>query len=226
MSVRYELYRVGRRISRIGWLRSLVPQGLRRGLQSKLGSRVMSHFPDRRYMEDVILPTIAALRPQRLLDVGIETYTSHYGQFFDETVDRWTIDTNPIVVSLGKPGRHILGNVLDLRKHFAPASLDVVMMNGPFGYGIDRVDEQIATIDAALAVMRPAGWLMLGWDRTESGEALIAAATGPRDPQAIKDPLQLAIVQRHFEHVGPHDLPARKVFDDCSHVYDWFRVRQ
>ncbi|RYZ62731.1 MAG: class I SAM-dependent methyltransferase [Proteobacteria bacterium] len=226
MSARYGLYQFGRRISRIGFLRKLVPTSLRRSVQSKLGATVMDQFPDRRYMEDAILPAIVAVQPKRLVDVGIEYYTAHYGNFFDESVDRWTLDTNPDVVQFGKPGRHIVGNVLELRKYFEPHSVDVVMMNGPFGYGIDRVDEQIGTLEAALDVMRPGGWLLIGWDRTDTGEPIIVSSKGQRDPNGVKDPLQLEIIQRRFEHVGPHNLPARKVFTDCSHVYDWFRVRQ
>lgn len=226
MSARYQLYRLGRRVSRIGLLKQLVPRSLRTRVQSRLGGAVMDEFPDRRYMERVILPAIVALRPTRLLDVGLEHYTRHYGEFFDASVERWTLDTNPDVAHLGKPGRHIVGNALDLRKYFEPASLDVVMMNGPFGYGIDRVDEQIGVLDAALDVTRPGGWLLIGWDRGDTGEPIVAASSGQRDARAIQDPLQLDVMQRRCEHVGPADLPAREDFADCSHVYDWFRVRR
>ena len=226
MSLKYGFYKIGRRLSRVQVIRSLVPQGLRRAVQSRLGADLIDQFPDRRYMEAAILPAIAAIGPRRLLDVGVEYYTAHYGRWFDQSVERWTLDLNPDVVKYGVPGRHIQANVLDLGRHFEPSSLDVVMMNGPFGYGIDRVDEQVRTLEVAHGVMRPGGWLLIGWDRAPDGGPLIAAAGARRrDASDVKDPLELEIIQRRFEHVGPQGLPARKEFTDSSHIYDWFQAR-
>lgn len=225
MSARYQLYQLARGISRLPLIRSLVPRSLKQQVQWRIGTKIMDEYPDRNYMESAILPAIAALRPQRLIDVGLDHYTAHYGKFFDASVDRWTIDISPDVVQFGAPGRHIHANVLDMAQYFEPASVDVIMMNGPFGYGIDRLDEEVRVLEIAFSLLRPGGWLMIGWDRTDKGEMVIASQRGPRDPDGVKDPLELDVVRTRFEHVAPASLPARKLFDDCSHVYDWFRVK-
>ena len=46
-----------------------------------------------------------------------------------------------------RQGRHIIGDVLDVAAFFAPGSLDVVLLNGLFGFGIEQVIEQERTIE-------------------------------------------------------------------------------
>jgi len=184
----------------------------------------IDRLPDRRYMEEVVLPAVVRLKPQRLIDVGVEAYTQQYGQWFPPDCEYWTLDINPGVARFGPPGRHIVGNVLDLASYFEPGSLDVVLLNGPFGYGIDRLDEQERTIEAVLTALRPGGRLMVGWDRAEDGTPVVV---DERDwgEFRIKDPLELEGIRTHFAHEPPPGLPARIEFTNCSHVYDWFRAR-
>jgi hypothetical protein len=108
--------------------------------------------------------------------------------------------------------------------YFEPASLDVVLMNGPFGFGIDRLDEQERAIEAIRPLVRPGGWLLVGWDRDREGRPVVVEQPGPALDDWIKDPTELKAIRSHFRHEPPPGLPARMDFADCSHIYDWFRL--
>ena len=219
----YQVYQLGRKITRLPFLGALIPKGLKSRVQGRLLTDVFDHLPDRRYMEASILPALASLKPSRLLDVGVETYTAHYGQWFppEPECEYWTLDLNPGVARLRPPERHIVANVLDVASFFEPGSLDVVIMNGPFGYGIDRLDEQERTIEVVRTLLRPGGRLLVGWDLAPDGRPVVMNDPGLGDLR-IKDPTQLRSIRSYFRHEAPADLPARVTFADCAHVYDWF----
>ncbi len=219
----YQAYRLGRRLVRLPFVDAWIPGTLRARLQSRMLSRVIDQLPDRRYMEDVILPQVALLKPSRLLDVGVEGYTGHYGRWFSTDSDYWTLDLNPDAARFRPTDRHIVANVLDVATYFEPASLDLVLMNGTFGYGIDRLDEQERAIEAIRSRLRPGGRLLVGWDRDRDGQPIVMEEPGPPTTR-IKDPTELEAIRSHFRHEPPPGLPARMDFSDCSHVYDWFRL--
>lgn len=220
----YQAYRLGRRLVRLPFVAAWIPGKLRSRVQSRMLARVIDQLPDRRYMEAVILPRVASLKPSRLLDVGVEDYTQHYSQRFSPDCDYWTLDLNPNVARYRPPDRHIVANVLDVASYFEPGSLDVVLMNGPFGYGIDRHAEQERTIEAVRSLLRPGGRLLVGWDRDREGRPVVMEKPGPDADARIKDPTELEAIRSHFRHEPPPGLPARMDFADCSHVYDWFRL--
>jgi len=78
----YEAYRLGRKFCRLPGLRAMIPGRLRDVVQGRLMARVIDRIPDRRYMEEVLLPAMSGLRPGRMLDVGVAEYTRHYGRWF------------------------------------------------------------------------------------------------------------------------------------------------
>ena len=219
----YQVYQIGRKITRLPFVGALIPTALRTRVQGRLLSDVFDHLPDRRYMEASILPALASLKPSRVLDVGVETYTAHYGQWFppEPECEYWTLDLNPGTAHLRPQERHIVANVLDVASFFKPESLDVVIMNGPFGYGIDRLDEQERTIDAVRTLLRPGGRLMVGWDLAQDGRPVVMNDPGLGELR-IKDPTELQGIRSCFRHEAPSGLPARVTFSECAHVYDWF----
>ena len=217
----YKLYQLGRRFSRNGLVRRLVPERFRSKVQARLLPSAMGLLPDRRYMEEVLLPAMVALQPSQLLDVGVEHYSSHYRSWFPVSCEYFTLDFNPAAAQFGSPGKHIVGDALDLPRYFAPESIDIVLLNGAFGFGINRVEQQERVVDAARTVLRPDGWLLIGWDRAADGRPLVM---GERTVErTLKDPLDLTAVTAGFVHKGPPGLPARADLPDCSHVYDWFQ---
>ena len=95
-------------------------------------SRDRTASPTRLYMENTILPAIVALKPGRL-DVGLDTYTQHYYRWFPTGCAVLDHRHPPQGRPLREGAPHITGDVLDIEDDFAPASLDVVMLNGAFG---------------------------------------------------------------------------------------------
>jgi hypothetical protein len=131
------------------------------------------------------------------------------------------VDLNPNVARLRPQERHVVANVLDVASFFEPGSLDVVIMNGPFGYGIDRLDEQERTIEVVRTLLTPGGRLMVGWDLARDGRPVVMNDQSLGDLR-IKDPTELQSIRSYFRHEAPSNLPARVTFHDCAHVYDWF----
>lgn len=219
----YQVFQIGRKITRLPFLGALIPRALRTRVQGRLLAGVIDHMPDRHYMETTILPSLASLKPSRVLDVGVETYTQHYSKWFppEPEGEYWTLDLNPAVAHLRPRERHIVANVLDVASFFKPESLDVIIMNGPFGYGIDRLDEQEWTIEAVSTLLRPGGRLMVGWDLGRDGRPVVMNDQVLGDLR-IKDPTELQSIQSRFRHEAPPGLRARHTFTECAHVYDWF----
>lgn len=217
----YRAYQAGRGLSRLPVVRAVLPASLRARVQTWMLMRAIQGMPDRRYMEGSILPAVVGLGPRRVLDVGLESYTRHYARMYPPGCEYWTIDNNPEVARHAQPGRHIVGDVRDIASHFEPGSLDVVLMNGPFGYGIDEVADQERTIEAVRTVLAPGGRLLVGWNRGQDGVPVILAGAG-----RILDPRELEGIRAHFTHEAPGGLPAHLEVPGCSHIYDWFRLRE
>lgn len=193
------------------WTTGLVPKGLRDLLRSYIGVVQFSNLPDRRYMEEAILPAFAARQPRRLLLVGTEYYTRHYPHAFAKAgTEIWTVDIEPQVAQFGVASRHIVGDVRDVSRHFPTGHFDAVMMNGILGYGLDSVEAATSAILACRAVLRDCGALLLGWDTNH-----------------FDDPLeQIKELHTHFRPADWPELPRRKTFDQSPHVYDILVARR
>lgn len=156
-----------------------------------------------------------------MLDVGVQDYTGNYGRLMPAECERWTIDLDPAVARFGSPGRHIVATVLDMARHFDSGSFDVILMNGVFGFGVDRRDEQERALTEARALLRTGGRLIVGWDRFPDGSPFVMNSEVPAGLR-FSDPLEIELVQSSFRHLSPDGLPARKEFVNSWHVYDWF----
>jgi hypothetical protein len=179
--------------------KSLVPRRLYYWLWSR-------NKPDRRYMEDILLPAFARLHPSHVLSVGTQPYCSHYGKYFSANgCEYWTMDIEPNLAQYGSPGRHITASVIDVDQHFKPDYFDLILMNGIFGWGVNDQNDQIKTLTNLRKIIRPASVLLIGWNDNLMKEDVVAmaAATG-------------------FKHSSPAGLPNRKQFPGGTHIYDLF----
>ena len=127
------------------------------------GNRIET--PDRVILERFVLPTLAADASLRsLLFVGCERYTRHYAALFVPASERFrTLDIDPRRARYGNAG-HLVAALQDVAEHLAPASVDAVVCNGVYGFGIYDRDELAKALRASCAVLRPAGRLVLGWN--------------------------------------------------------------
>ncbi|NCA10735.1 class I SAM-dependent methyltransferase [bacterium] len=127
--------------------------------------------PDRRLLERRIFPWLLA-QPEcdRLLFVGCAWYTQHYPRIFAGR-EFWTLECDPRLARFGGP-RHVVGTCARVSEHFAAASLDVVICNGVYGFGLDDAATLAATIHGFRKVLRPNGLLVFGWNNVPGNDPL------------------------------------------------------
>lgn len=149
--------------------------------------------PNRRILEDVVLPAIAAeTGVERVLFVGCRWYTKIYAAIFPRH-QYWTIEIDAEQAKFGSPGRHIVASYLDLSQHTAPASFDAIVLNGVLGWGIDSPADTERALDESLRALAPGGVLVIGYNGLEGNRP--AFLTSPSTALAQFEPW-------HFEPLG------------------------
>ncbi len=123
--------------------------------------------PNRRVLEDVIMPALAAdPRYRRVLFVGCRWYTKIYGAIFRNS-EYWTIEIDPTQAKFGSQGRHIVDSYLNLSRHVEPGSFDAIVLNGVFGWGIDNPADTEVALYETLRALNPGGIAIIGYNATE-----------------------------------------------------------
>ena len=150
--------------------------GRKLGELARGGNRIDS--PDRAVLERLVLPTFAADPSLRsLLFVGCGRYTRHYAALFAPATERFrTLDIDPRRARYGNTG-HVVAALQDVAQHLAPASVDGVVCNGVYGFGIYDRAELDKALRASFAVLRPGARFVLGWNDV--------AAFAPFDPLEV-----------------------------------------
>jgi len=183
----------------------------RRWLARKAGELVRGgdriDTPDRAILERVVLPAFAADPSLRsLLFVGCERYTRHYTALFAPASERFrTLDIDPRRARFGNIG-HVVAPLQEVGRHLPPRSVDAVVCNGVYGFGIYDRDELARALRASWSVLRPGGTFVLGWNDV--------AAFAPFDPLEValaagfvRDPTLLGAWR------VATDTPTRHTFD-------------
>jgi SAM-dependent methyltransferase len=152
-SMRAKLGNAGYALHRVG-----IHLGLRYG-----GS---FYYPsaDRTVLENKILPFYQlSAAHQDILFVGTDWYTQGYSRLFSDKRSFSTLDFSKGKSKYGA-GRHIVDSVTNVAEHFEPSSLDLVMLNGILGWGLDRLDDADAALAGCRRCMRDGGHLLIGWN--------------------------------------------------------------
>lgn len=182
-------------------------------LRAELALLVKGEAPldsqDRRILEQVVIPELVDRDDlSRILFVGSDWYTSHYERLF-EGKDYWTLDRDRRKRRHGAR-QHVVDSLENLGRHFPPGSLDAILCNGVFGWGLDRPGEAEAAFDACWTALRPGGFLVFGWnDRPENR---------PFPPYEIE-------ALRRFEKAPFEPLGSwrYRVADDSRHTFDFLK---
>lgn len=129
----------------------------------KLGIGFYLKTPDRKVLESTILPWLAS-RPgtKRVLFVGCDWYTYGYYKWFKHAT-YWTLDYDPTKKLYGST-LHITDSMTGLSNHFGPGSLDLIICNGVFGWGLNTREDVEAAFAATATALRPGGLFLLGWN--------------------------------------------------------------
>lgn len=118
---------------------------------------------DRRVLETVILPWFSQQEEfARVLFVGCKWYTRGYRRFF-EGKEYWTLEIDPAGRRYGAE-LHITDSIENLRTHFSEDSLDLIVVNGVFGWGLNAKDAVEKAFGACFDCLRDGGVFLLGWD--------------------------------------------------------------
>src|SRR6516165_8978951 len=109
-----------------------------REIKSLFGVESYLRNEDRRVLEQVIFPSfLEADRYGDILFVGCHWYTQGYNKRFEERKKNyWTIEIRPAMRKYGAK-QHIVDAMQNIGKHFKPDSLDLILCNGVFGWGLD-----------------------------------------------------------------------------------------
>lgn len=151
------------RLGVVGYL--LQRAGVRIGL--KYGGSFFYASEDRTILENRVLPYYQiSAEHEAILFVGTDWPTAGYVRMFAHK-SLTTIDYDEAKAPYGA-ARHIVGSVIEADRYFAPNSLDLIVMNGVLGWGLDDPADVEKTIAAFATCLRPGGHLIVGWNDTKS----------------------------------------------------------
>ena len=186
-------------------IKRLVPAPMRQALMRPVYKDAMWHLPDRRYMESVIIPFLGERNIAKVLLVGCRRFTMHYPTMLAARgVTAWTIDIDADAEKFGVPGRHIIGDASVLDTNPTCFGFDAIVLSGVLGYGINEVGAIRRTFRGLARILTQGSILIVGWN-----QGLTDDIKSVPECVGFFDPL-----------VHP-TIPARKVFADSNHVYDF-----
>lgn len=134
-------------------------------------------LPDRVLLEKTILPALAAdPRLPRVLLAGCDRRSAGYHRIFSGKTC-WTLDRRKTRAVFGGP-RHIVGELGALGKKIPAGGLDLIVLNGLLGFGLDDPEAAEAVYAACWRALRRGGILVLGWNRVPEFRKLHPARRG------------------------------------------------
>jgi hypothetical protein len=83
-------------------------------------------------------------------------------------------------------------------------------MHGVFGYGLDTAEDQASALRACHTLIKPAGWLILGWEIGRAAELLELRVSGANFRQVTgwrKTFPESPVVSDVFAWVSPMEKP-------------------
>lgn len=117
--------------------------------------------PDRHVLDEVILPYYATREGfERALFVGVKAYNAKNRALFRGRFYA-TIDPNPDFAPHGG-SPHVVDGLENVARHFGPGSLDVIVVNGVIGHGLDARPLVERAIEGCRVALREGGELVIG----------------------------------------------------------------
>jgi hypothetical protein len=191
------------------WAKKLVPFFLYKKFMRKYFSQAekFDRKEHRRWMRDVMMPSLCRHAHRAVVFVGCAPYTWHYERIFEgSNLDYITIDPMPASRVWGST-HHIVDRVQRIDRYVDAGTIDAVVMVGVFGFGVNTPQDLKETLTSIHSVLEERGVLVLGWNT-----------------DATPDPAEHPILDELFESSGYHELPPRK---RCSEtlIVDVYRAR-
>ena len=137
-----------------------------RGIKTAVGIDSYLQTEDRRVLEQMIFPYF--LNDPVLRDivfVGCDWYTRGYNAWF-RAKHYCTIELDPSKRKYGAP-HHIVDGLENIAQHIAPETVDAIICNGVFGWGLNHSADVEKAVWGCHEVLRPGGLLVIGVDGVE-----------------------------------------------------------
>ena len=132
-------------------------------LRKRLKLPTPIYTEDRHILEDVIFEHFRAdPAVKRILFVGVDSYTQHYPDYFTR-FDYWTLDANPDLARFGAR-QHVTAPLETLADHFPQRHFDLILCNGVYGWGLDKLAQCEAAFAQCHDCLTPSGHLVVGWN--------------------------------------------------------------
>ena len=120
-------------------------------------------FEDRRVLRSTIFPHFAqSTKYKNILFVGCKWYTFSYNIIF-RNKNYWTLEKNPQRRKYGAEN-HICASMEEIHQHFKENSLDLIVCNGVFGWGLDSTSSVEKAFSNSYESLRVGGILIIGWN--------------------------------------------------------------
>lgn len=118
---------------------------------------------DRILLEKTIIPYfINKENYHRIIFIGVAWYTMEYNKFFKKK-EFWTIDCDPKMKIYGAK-RHIVDSMENMDKYFAANSVDLIICNGVFGWGLNDPRGVEKAFKICFDLIRESGIFIIGWN--------------------------------------------------------------
>jgi SAM-dependent methyltransferase len=158
-------------------------------LKLRLGLKTPIYTEDRIIFEDEIQPYfIKEDQYQNILFVGCEYYTKHYNRWY-KGKNYYTYDYNPRKRRFGCR-KHIIDCIENVETHFEKESLDLILCNGVYGWGLNERDHANQAFNGCYQSLRPGGVLMVGWNGIDDERYVIPCPPNELESLQLFDPFQ------------------------------------
>ena len=166
----------------------------------------------RNYLEYQILPFFSSENSfQRILIVGIAEFTQHYPLLFKQKEFVRTIDSDLSVAKFSFPQVHIVDSIENIEQHIDQGSLDLVLMNGVYGWGLASEDALRKSLSNIHISMKHEGVLVFGWNEID-----------PYDPLKIRSRNYFDMFRPYlFKGESEIKIPISK--NPKQHVFSFFK---
>jgi SAM-dependent methyltransferase len=174
------------------------------GASRLFGFKARHRARDRRMLDEVILPALAAdSRYSRVLSVGCDWYTEHVEDLFVSKGREYaTLEIDEDRARHGA-ARHAIAPLSGLLEHHPRGSLDLILCNGVIGWGLNDPVEIEKSIKACVEALAPGGLLLLGWDDVPEklpvpiGEIAALKALAPASPAGLEPVIRVDTYAKH-----------------------------
>lgn len=134
--------------------------------------QVLFKTTDREYLEKTIFTDInEKLKPRYVLSIGVYWYTVLYNLYFRDSLFL-SIDIDQNKSKFAQNNFHLNCSIQDLNKIVPKSSIDLILMNGVYGYGINTTYELQNTLQTLSNFLSKNGLVVLGYNDVKNRNPL------------------------------------------------------